>query len=116
MDNKALKLIKDYDKPSITMALMLIMELGKTEIINKDSKELFDSLKKSTSNFLSDNYRENIAIYYFSEVFDLGNPQNLTLSKIAEIFADLNSNQFRDIMNYTMINETNKKHVKERVK
>ena len=46
MDNKALKLIKDYDKPSITMALMLIMELGKTEIINKDSKELFDSLKK----------------------------------------------------------------------
>ena len=35
MDNKALKLIKDYDKPSITMALMLIMELGKTEIINK---------------------------------------------------------------------------------
>lgn len=35
-----------------------------------------------------DNYRENIAIYYFSEVFDLGNPQSLTLSKIAEIFAD----------------------------
>lgn len=35
-----------------------------------------------------DNYRENIAIYYFSEVFNLGNPQSLTLSKIAEIFAD----------------------------
>jgi hypothetical protein len=97
MDNKALKLIKDYDKPSITMALMLIMELGKTEIINKDSKELFDSLKKSTSNFLSDNYRENII-------------------DVAKKIANLNSNQFRDIMNYTMINETNKKHVKERVK
>ena len=97
MDNKALKLIKDYDKPSITMALMLIMELGKTEIINKDSKELFDSLKKSTSNFLSDNYRENII-------------------DVAKKIANLNSNQFRDIMNYTMSNETNKKHVKERVK
>ena len=97
MDNKALKLIKDYDKPSITMALMLIMELGKTEIINKDSKELFDSLKKSTSNFLSDNYRENII-------------------DVAKKIANLNSNQVRDIMNYTMINETNKKHVKERVK
>ena len=97
MDNKALKLIKDYDKPSITMALMLIMELGKTEIINQDSKELFDSLKKSTSNFLSDNYRENII-------------------DVAKKIANLNSNQFRDIMNYTMINETNKKHVKERVK
>ena len=97
MDNKALKLIKDYDKPSITMALMLIMELGKTEIINKDSKELFDSLKKSTSNFLSDNYRENII-------------------DVAKKIANLNSNQFRDIMNYTMINETNKKHFKERVK
>ena len=97
MDNKALKLIKDYDKPSITMALMLIMELGKTEIINKDSKELFDSLKKSTSNFLSDNYRENII-------------------DVAKKIANLNSNQFRDIMNYTMINETNKKHVKGRVK
>ena len=56
-----------------------------------------DSLKKSTSNFLSDNYRENII-------------------DVAKKIANLNSNQFRDIMNYTMINETNKKHVKERVK
>ena len=58
---------------------------------------VFDSLKKSTSNFLSDNSRENII-------------------DVAKKIANLNSNQFRDIMNYTMINETNKKHVKERVK
>lgn len=34
-----------------------------------------------------DNYRENIAIYYFSYIFDLGDPEKVTMADIAELFA-----------------------------
>lgn len=88
MDKEVKNLTIKNDKTAITMAIMIILELGKQEVLNREYDTLLSDLKESTNNLVSDNYRERVI-------------------NIAREIATYDNNQLREIMNYVSKQKNN---------
>ena len=75
-------------------AYFKLIGLTGTKIMYSSNKDLlgfygedFDTELTIPYEITVDNYRESIGIYYFSYIFDLGDPEKVTMADVAEVFA-----------------------------